>query len=59
MKAYSLDSCEHVTAACQQADRTIGEVAAQFSASDSFVRKFRNAAGLRLDAVAQAKACLR
>ena len=32
---------ERVAAACQQAGRTIGAVAAQFSVSDSFVRKLR------------------
>jgi transposase len=41
MRAYSLDLRERVAAACQQAGRTIGEVAAQFSVSDSFVRKLR------------------
>jgi len=41
MKAYSTDLRERVAAACQQGDRTIGEVAAQFSVSDSFVRKLR------------------
>jgi transposase len=41
MKAYSTDLCERVVAACQQGGRTIGEVAAQFSVSDSFVRKLR------------------
>ncbi len=41
MKAYSNDLRERVAAACQQAGRTIGEVAAQFSVSDSFVRKLR------------------
>lgn len=41
MKAYSTDLRERVVAACQQGGRTIGEVAAQFSVSDSFVRKLR------------------
>ncbi len=41
MKAYSLDLRERVAAASAQAGRTIGEVAAQFSVSDSFVRKLR------------------
>ena len=41
MKAYSIDLRERVAAACGQAGRTIGEVAAQFSVSDSFVRKLR------------------
>ena len=41
MKAYSTDLRERVAAACQQGDRTIGEVATQFSVSDSFVRKLR------------------
>jgi transposase len=41
MKAYSIDLRERVAAACQQGGRTIGEVAAQFSVSDSFVRKLR------------------
>lgn len=41
MKAYSTDLRERVAAACQQGERTIGEVAAQFSVSDSFVRKLR------------------
>lgn len=39
MKAYSLDLRERVAAACQQPGRTIGAVAAQFSASVSFVEK--------------------
>ena len=39
MRAYSTDLRERVAAACQQAGRTMGEVAAQFSVSDSFVRK--------------------
>ena len=41
MKAYSTDLRERVAAACQQGGRTIGEGAAQFSVSDSFVRKLR------------------
>ena len=41
MKAYSTDLRERVAAACQQGGHTIGEVAAQFSVSDSFVRKLR------------------
>jgi len=41
MKAYSNDLRERVAAACPQAGRTIGEVAVQFSVSDSFVRKVR------------------
>ncbi|OGX82176.1 hypothetical protein [Hymenobacter coccineus] len=41
MKAYSTDLRERVAAACQQGGRTIGEVAAQFNVSDSFVRKLR------------------
>ncbi len=41
MKAYSTDLRERVAAACQQGGRTVGEVAAQFSVSDSFVRKLR------------------
>ena len=41
MKAYSVDLRERVAAACQQGGHTIGEVAAQFSVSDSFVRKLR------------------
>ena len=41
MKAYPTDLRERVAAACQQGGRTIGEVAAQFSVSDSFVRKLR------------------
>ena len=41
MKAYSLDLRERVAASCQQGYRTIGEVALQFSVSDSFVRKLR------------------
>jgi transposase len=41
MKAYSTDLRERVAAAGQQGGRTVGEVAAQFSASDSFVRKLR------------------
>ena len=41
MKAYSNDMRERVAVACAQAGRTIGEVAAQFSVSDSFVRKLR------------------
>ena len=42
MRAYSFDSRERVAAAClAQAGRTIGEVAAQFNVSGSFVRKLR------------------
>ena len=42
MRAYSFDSREWVAAAClAQAGRTIGEVAAQFNVSGSFVRKLR------------------
>ena len=41
MRAYSQDLRERVVAACQQPGRTIGQVAAQFSVSDSFVRKLR------------------
>jgi len=41
MKSYSIDLRERVAAARQQGGRTIGEVAAQFSVSDSFVRKLR------------------
>ena len=41
MKAYSTNLRERVAAACQQGGRTIGEGAAQFSVSDSFVRKLR------------------
>ena len=41
MRAYSTDLRERVVAACRQPGRTIGEVAAQFSVSDSFVRKLR------------------
>ena len=41
MKAYSTDLRERVAAACGQAGRTIGEVAAQFSVSASFVHKLR------------------
>lgn len=41
MKAYSTDLRERVLAACGQVGRTIGQVAAQFSVSDSFVRKWR------------------
>jgi transposase len=41
MKAYSTDLRERVAAACKQSGRTIGEVAAQFSVSESFVYKLR------------------
>ena len=41
MRAYSIDLRERVAAACQQRGRTIGEVAAQFRVSASFVRKLR------------------
>ena len=39
MRAYSLDLRERVAAAYQQPGRTIGAVAAQFSASICFVKK--------------------
>ncbi len=41
MRAYSTDLRERVAAACNQAGHTIGEVAAQFSVSESFVHKLR------------------
>lgn len=41
MKAYSLDLRARVAAACALGERTIGQVADQFSVSESFVRKLR------------------
>jgi transposase len=39
MKAYSLDLRQRVLAACQSAERTLPQVAAQFSVSVSFISK--------------------
>jgi len=41
MKPYSLDLRERVAAACAAGDRSLGQVAAQFSVSLSFVHKLR------------------
>ncbi len=39
MKAYSLDLRQRVLAACQSAERTLPQVATQFSVSVSFISK--------------------
>ncbi len=41
MKAYSDDLRKRVLAACAAGTHTVGEVAARFCVSDSFVRKLR------------------